>query len=625
MIDGNLLSNLVSYSAQIACVAGVGGLMLMALHVDTAAVRHALWRSLLAFCVALPWVQGRTTLVRARDVALVAASLSGSVDVSGMSTAAAPRAGVPWLALLGVLLVGGIVVRLLWLGIGLVRLRRLRTAGEVATAEGDDAELQRLLGTRAQVRFVPGLGQPVTFGVRRAIVLLPDTLRDHSPEIQRAVLCHELIHVQRHDWIWVLVEEVVRAVFWFHPAIWWLISRVQLTREETVDELTVMATSGRRAYIEALLAFGDQKPLAPVAAFGRTRHLFRRVVLLSKEAGMSSRRVMLSCFVVALVVMAGSWYAVGAFPLIQGIQAPPSSLVRAVDRLRETQAAPAQATNNGPGPLEARAKPITPENPVPRRLYAVMPLYPADAPADRPNVTISLRVTLDGSGRVAEVRALNGAVGSRAADAIQGRGGRGRGSALSSPTVVGPSTAGTGAFTSVFSRAANDAIRQWVYEPPADGPIAFEVTISFSPDSEAQLVSHGGLFGGVLAGRRLAAGPPPPASPPPPPPPGTSPESQSRESDVVRVGGGILVPAKVKDVPPVYPPIAESARVQGVVILEVRVGPDGRVADARVLRSIPLLDQAAIDAVLQWEYTPTLLNGSPVSVLMTVTVNFTLQ
>jgi periplasmic protein TonB len=74
----------------------------------------------------------------------------------------------------------------------------------------------------------------------------------------------------------------------------------------------------------------------------------------------------------------------------------------------------------------------------------------------------------------------------------------------------------------------------------------------------------------------------------------------------------------------VYPPIAQSARVQGVVILETLIGANGRVEDARVLRSIPLLDQAALDAVRQWEFTPTLLNGNPVPVIMTTTVQFSL-
>ena len=63
----------------------------------------------------------------------------------------------------------------------------------------------------------------------------------------------------------------------------------------------------------------------------------------------------------------------------------------------------------------------------------------------------------------------------------------------------------------------------------------------------------------------------------------------------------------------------------GVVILECTISPQGKVSDVKVLRGIPLLDQAAIDAVKQWVYTPTLLNGVPVPVIMTVTVNFKLS
>jgi protein TonB len=116
----------------------------------------------------------------------------------------------------------------------------------------------------------------------------------------------------------------------------------------------------------------------------------------------------------------------------------------------------------------------------------------------------------------------------------------------------------------------------------------------------------GGVVGGVVGGL--------PEAPPPPPPPAP-----------VRVGGNIRQPTRTKNVPPVYPPIAQSARVQGIVIIEATIGPTGKVQDAKVIRSIPLLDAAALDAVKQWEYSPTLLNGVPVPVIMTVTVNFTLQ
>ena len=93
----------------------------------------------------------------------------------------------------------------------------------------------------------------------------------------------------------------------------------------------------------------------------------------------------------------------------------------------------------------------------------------------------------------------------------------------------------------------------------------------------------------------------------------------------VRVGGDVKEPKKIRDVRPVYPEIAQASRVQGIVIMEVIIGKDGTVVDARVLRSVPLLDQAALDAVRQWEFTPTYLNNVPVEVVMTVTVNFTLS
>jgi len=95
-------------------------------------------------------------------------------------------------------------------------------------------------------------------------------------------------------------------------------------------------------------------------------------------------------------------------------------------------------------------------------------------------------------------------------------------------------------------------------------------------------------------------------------------------ANTVRIGGDIHPPTKIADVKPVYPQEARDAGIQGVVIIEAVIGADGRVLSAKVVRSIPQLDQAAVDAVKQWEFTPTVLEGTPVPVVMTVTVNFTL-
>jgi protein TonB len=97
---------------------------------------------------------------------------------------------------------------------------------------------------------------------------------------------------------------------------------------------------------------------------------------------------------------------------------------------------------------------------------------------------------------------------------------------------------------------------------------------------------------------------------------------RAKLASAVKVGGQVRPPIRIKDVAPVYPAIAQSARVQGDVVIEATIDEEGKVADARVVKSVPLLDQAALDAVRQWEYRPSLLNGVPTPVVMTVTVKF---
>ena len=103
-------------------------------------------------------------------------------------------------------------------------------------------------------------------------------------------------------------------------------------------------------------------------------------------------------------------------------------------------------------------------------------------------------------------------------------------------------------------------------------------------------------------------------NPPPLPPP---------SAGAVRVGGDITAPKKIRDVKPTYPPDALAAGLEGLVILEATIATDGTVKDVRVLRSVPAFDEAAAAAVREWKFMPTTLNGNPVDVLMTVTVNFT--
>jgi protein TonB len=108
-----------------------------------------------------------------------------------------------------------------------------------------------------------------------------------------------------------------------------------------------------------------------------------------------------------------------------------------------------------------------------------------------------------------------------------------------------------------------------------------------------------------------------PEAPPPPLPTAPAPPR--------RLHSGMTAPRKVFDAAPKYPELARAAHQQGIVILEATIDASGRVESTHVLRSIPLLDEAALEAVRQWRFTPALLNGVPIPIVMTVTVRFTLQ
>jgi len=121
-----------------------------------------------------------------------------------------------------------------------------------------------------------------------------------------------------------------------------------------------------------------------------------------------------------------------------------------------------------------------------------------------------------------------------------------------------------------------------------------------------------GVLGGVVGGL--------PDQPPPPPPPPPAPEPPRGP---VRIGGQVQPPTLIRRVEPEYPIQAALARVQGVVILEATVSADGYVQNVRVLKSVPLLERAALDAVRQWRYSPVVLNGQKVPFILTVVVSFT--
>jgi TonB family protein len=536
-------ANLFSYSLQIAVLVGIAAGIPRLLRVSAPGLQHLFWRAVLLACVLLPLLQpwhppAPVHRSAAQAVAVGGAAGNPSVVYVFASNGVRSRG---WAFFVLAVLAAGAICRLAWVIAGVLRLRR-RTAADVdASAEFED--LQRAIATRASIRWSAEARQAVTFGVLHPVVLLPVSLRALEPRALRAVVAHELFHVRRRDWAWLVVEECLRAAFWFHPAMWWLISRVQLARETVVDELSILFTNARRTYLDTLLTLADDSAFSSSSPFSHRRHLFHRVMLLSKEGSMSAIRVLAVSCVLGVALAGGALTGIRAFPLQAG---------------------------------DAQTPPRDPPGPEKYHLQATIDYEKATKDA---TLTPERKVAALRNAIAAEDRALD---------------------------------------------INSEYVPALIYKNLALRTLA---AMTSDANEQQQMINEANeLRDKALMLRRAAGIPDPPAlaaSGTPPMPEGF--KANLERLHPLRVGGNIQTPVKVRDVKPVYPQDAQDAGIQGVVIIEAIVGADGGVEDTRILHSVPMLDHAALEAVRQWEYVPTLMNGQPVAVVMTMTVNFTLS
>ncbi|HEY0873854.1 MAG TPA: TonB family protein [Vicinamibacterales bacterium] len=640
------LTNLAAWSVQVALLTFAVAIATRFFAVDLPPARYAVWRVVLIASLVLPLIQpwhprtlsGDETTVPEIPLQVPAFAPSNTVEPASMSVTVLP-AGERWPAFIVFVLAAGAVLRIGWVAGGLIRLRRIRRRGVPATESAAPDLLQSLIDAGADVRYVPSMRQPVTFGMRPSVVLLPSALQTMSPGVQQAVLAHELWHVRRRDWLWSLCEELLCAIFWFHPAIWYLVARVQGAREEIVDRLSVRSTNARRCYLEALLAFADEPAVYPAAPFIRRRQLFHRMMLISKEGVMSHKRIVASSLAMAGALVLTGWYGVLAFPLTASTTPSPDGQ--------------AQAQPRDPRPHVAR--PATSREQELKTTIAADPTHVAN--------WFELAKLQEERGAIQEAEAtLRSAFTATGREVMlsQARFYARHGDFQQSIDLVE-----TYAAQNPTDPSGHQLVATWYWEKaqkdatlsPADklmyiesGIRATDRALAQRPDYIEALTyknillrmkgnlqtdpaSREQLFNEANALRNRAielnkartsvqrpAGSVPP--PPPPPPPGYY-EVDGQQA--VRVGGQVRTPAKIRDVRPVYPQDAQDARISGVVIIEALIDTQGNVRSARVLRSIPGLDEAALAAVKQWQFTPTVLDGVAVPLVMTVTVNFTLQ
>ena len=316
-------SNLIFWSLQLTLLVLAAGLLARVLELRQPRVLLTYWRALLVVSLLLPLVQ---PWHRLPTIAATVISADFAVPLPPPSTPASTHWHLPSLQTIapipGIVILAGITLRFAILALGLLKLRCLRQASRpIATAAESTAVLQAariLVAAPGEFRISSQVDSPVTFGFGSPVVLLPDRFTSLDARFQSAIACHELLHVRRHDWAHHLIEEVLRALFWFHPAIAWLISRVRLAREHVVDLEVVRLTNARKPYLEALLEFTNARtPLAAIPAppFLAERQLVERVSLMLKEVRMSQRRLIASLALtsscLALVIAAAAW----AFPL----------------------------------------------------------------------------------------------------------------------------------------------------------------------------------------------------------------------------------------------------------------------------------------------------------------------
>ncbi|HLI85355.1 MAG TPA: TonB family protein [Bryobacteraceae bacterium] len=586
------LDNAAAWSLQIAVVVAAAGLAATVLRLRAPGARLLYWQMALLASLVLPFARPWRERPMAADV-----SVSNVVLATGSAGTAhhlpTLREAALWL------LLAGIGLRLLWLSIGLWRLGRYRRQS-TPFGERDGAAL--LLSE--------AIASPVTFGARRPVVLLPARFPEFDAVTREAILCHELLHVRRRDWLYTLAEEVVRAIFWFHPFMWWLLGEIALAREEEVDRLAVAQTRARDKYVDALLAIagaGSQPDLAPAPLFLRKRHLKRRVLSILKEVRMSKTRLVSSLAGALGILVAACWLAAATFPLSA-----------ASDSVTDS---PGVQVDTGGAPLMHRA-------PV---------LYPESARKQGISGTVAVQAAVDASGDVTDAQVLSG--------------------------------------PQELRKAALQSVLQWHFEADA-GARSHQVTISFQPSTAPAVVPPAASPGIRLAGsilshivvigisdaaraQLLAQLPVHPGDKlqgssdinrirsavanfdphltvsfliPVRDPNQQSPSEvaikvapRAEPSTELRVGGNVQAAKLIFQPRPTYPAEAKQAHIQGVVKLDVSVAADGTVQNIDVVSGHPLLVPAAVEAVKQWVYQPTLLNGNPVPVETEVDVNFTLS
>ncbi len=387
------LGNLFAYSVQVGAIVLTLTVAVRLFQLRNPKLLLMSWQVLLAVCLLLPLIQPYQPVPWQTSPSAALSGVRSEVHLSD------PVHARPFklVTLLPWLLVGGVVFRLAWLAMGVSRLRFYRRrAGFLDLWPETWKEMERHVGVFPKVCLSGDLAGPATTGLLHPIVLLPEGFLQMPLQLQRAIACHELWHVRRRDYLFALFEEVLAALLWFHPAIWWLLNRIRLHREQVVDHLVVETTNERKPYLEALIQFAIRHPkyesiVAPL--FFKRHHLPQRAALILSEVAMSKSHVLVSIGVLSTVLLFTGTIAVKFFPIQS----------HSPDRRAPNVQANARPDDRGTISISVGEEALTA-----KLIHRVKPEYPVEAKEKGVEGQVQLQITIEENGEVGDIQVIGG-------------------------------------------------------------------------------------------------------------------------------------------------------------------------------------------------------------------------
>ncbi len=679
------MGQLVDASIRSLCLALPAYAVIRIARRRSAAARHAIWSVVLGAMLALPVL---APLLPPLTVKIVPAAAFQPAGIRTQAQSSAARvvtrtASVPvlprWPAPVAVLYLTVALASLVRLLAGLRLSRRLVLRSETVRDQRalhlleDLAAVQSIPWPLPQLRASHAIAVPMALGAKEPAILLPGDWQSWDDWKLRAVLAHQLAHIRRGDWLVRVAASLNRVLFWFHPLAWWLERRLSTLAEQACDDAALRTLGDAPRYARTLLDFAAAIQAGGRLAYGlamartaKVHHRIDRILELKHPGtGLLPRRAWVITLACALPLV----YSAAALQVAQPSAEPAAhpGLAQMLTEGSKLSAAEAQELEEqlarGSDDLTIRGKLISyyyahsMANPFREHVYRLIEQHPESRVA-----LYYSRLHLGSSADSEHIKALwlqeaaahpeNAPVLANAASYIGDKDQFAEEDLLKRARQIDPSNP-------EWVKLLADLLARAIFRSFVDQtPVVPHVEPTFTDAAKAELeTSTDAILVGTV-GEFLASGPPggrlpaqaqidfaehllnrsqalgpddpewpaalarlhaareiPTAGP-------AAPSSNGVQR--IRVGTAVQQSNLLQHLDPVYPPLARQARLQGVVRFNVIIGKDGHMANILLISGHPLLVPAAQEAVKQWVYRPTLLNGDPVEVATVVDVQFTL-